>query len=139
MKTMIFTIAITFLSLITTAQEVEVETNFNGRHCRGDRGICSLVIIDDLISNNSKLSFNNQKLILTVYLEKIKREDIAKIYGKDVDDNEDITGIPFIMEDDLEIDQNILKSLKTPFYRFVINKGSYPVSKEGNELRIILN
>ncbi len=127
--------------LIIGQNEIQTEVNFNGHHCRGTNGLCTIGSGDMAKNNvNSTLVYDAKKgLLLTIKMDNLTDEELSKAFGKVVNRKNNNEELQLIVEGDFELDQNLLKTLKVPKKRITIKAGNYPVNRKDNIATVLFS
>lgn len=128
-----------FINFIASGQvELQIDSNFNGRHCRGDRGICSF----ELNKNkefNSTLSYDNHNgLLLTVIVSQLTETDVKQVIGLSIDALVKSDNLQFEMLEKYEISLDIRTAIELPKHYQNIRKGLHPADYKDGLLLIKL-
>lgn len=122
MRLLVF-IPLILLSTLLQAQEVkeiETDTDWTGRHCRGTSGMCDS---KPQINGNTALRLSNNELTFKVYRDKITLIEETTILGKELrEEGKDI----FIMEEPFILTK-LLRDALGVSKEAIIPAGQYPV------------
>lgn len=107
--------------------ELQIDSNFNGRHCRGDRGICSFELNKNKQEFNSTLSYDNHNgLLLTVIVSQLTETDVKQVIGLSIDALVKSDNLQFEMLEKYEISLDIRTAIELPKQYQNIKKGLHP-------------
>jgi hypothetical protein len=139
MKKLIYIIIFCLPILVVGQNEMQAESNFNGRHCRGTVGLCNIgsSIEGKSISNSKVMYDTNQGIVLTIEAGKLTNEEVLKVFGEPINETYNYKNLEMKVEADFEIEVELLKALKVPQNRVVIKAGTYPTTFKDNSLQII--
>lgn len=136
MKNIIY-IAMLCITTIAFSQEkkeaekatINAELSFGrlGLDCSG-RGVCSFNTNTNKAQLNTQITYNKGNTItLIIDRTKITKTEEYKIVGQYLATTSKVNELTFIMEDDLDLDDETKTSLKTANHLTKIAKGNYPV------------
>lgn len=130
---------ITCLPLLGFGQsEIQVETNFDGRHCRGDRGACSFTPAEQGRSANSSLAYDpKQGLILKIKTNNLSNKQIIKAIGEPITETSKTKDLKLTVEADFDVESVLLRQLNMPNERFTIRAGNYPITFKDDMLLVV--
>jgi hypothetical protein len=139
MKNLIYIITFCLPLLIIDQNEIQTESNFNGRHCRGAVGLCSIgSSIEGKNTSNSSLFYDKEAgLIFTVKVNHLSDEEVIKVLGEPLDKSNKNKSLEMTVEEDFELDFALVQQLKISSKHVVIKAGSYPVTLKDNLLQIV--
>ncbi len=140
MKTF-YTILLILTATISAAQEnrVAVEANFEGRHCRGDRGICSLQSIGKQEANATLYKTTENILTMEIFRNRLSPEQEIQLFGEAITpENQD--RLVFEQPEAQSLLPELKSVLKIDEGIYNIAPGSYPatVTKERIFIRLSL-
>lgn len=139
MKNLIYTAILCMPLIIIGQNEIQTESNFNGRHCRGKVGLCAIGSGDMAKNNvNSTLIYDAKKgLVLNIKMDNLTDEELSKAFGKVVNRKNNNEELLLIVEEDFELDQSLLKTLKVPKERVIIKSGNYASIRKVNSVTVL--
>ena len=141
------TIFLLCLALLCQAQsdtpitkEVLANTSFNGRHCRGDRGICSSAIETKSTAANSHFVYNGgTSLELFIKRSKLSNDETKKITGYSQTELEDQTNLYYTIDDKFILPLALKEALDISHEKKIIKKGNYLINTTEENFIITFN
>jgi len=114
-----------FSQEIVSEKTISINANFNGRHCRGDRGICAIDAKNNQEANATiEYSETNNTITISIIRTKINESETLQILGNPIGEE---NNFQFIMDDDYIFQPSLLNLLKINSAELKILKGSYPI------------
>lgn len=125
--------------IIIGQNEIQTESNFNGRHCRGTVGLCTIGSGDMAKNNgNSTMVYDpEQGLLLTIKMDNLTDEELSKAFGKAVNRKSNNEELQLIVEEDFELDRQLLKTLNVPKESVIIKSGNYASIRKVNSVTVL--
>ncbi|MFC7357269.1 hypothetical protein ACFQO1_06195 [Jejudonia soesokkakensis] len=123
-----------------TENEVYATINFNGRHCRGDRGICSVIVENKASNANSIIAVvNDSKIELLILKDALETSEFSKICGIEAEEISDKKALYFIMEEPFMLPENLISTLHLNPQKRTIQNKEYAISVSEEYFIITLN
>ena len=125
----------------TTNTSITSKTSFNGRHCRGTHGLCSIDETARTIDTNSIVWYNQAEntIIIEINRSRINLQEHFHILREDPQNYTGNTQVDYLMEDDFIIPNSISQQLQIYEPDVKINSGTYPLTMTENTITITFN
>tara|TARA_R110002072_G_scaffold103137_1_gene226369 strand:- start:20855 stop:21289 length:435 start_codon:yes stop_codon:yes gene_type:complete len=116
---------------------ISVNASFNGFHCDGKHGLCSIDNENNrTVANSSLLLINENTLSFTVHRSKLSEKDFQNIFNTTSSLWEKSKEYEFEIPERIPLNQSIINRLQSKHSSLFISPGTYPI-KVTNDLFII--
>lgn len=142
MKPFIFTTLLLCTSFLCLSQTstTQVQTSFNGFHCDGKPGFCSIDNQENRSVTNTSLQLNNNNtLTFIVERQQLTKSEFENITSTKKEDYNPSKTYYLEVPEAFYIQESIYTLLQTESTPLVISKGRYPIQISEKELIIIFN
>ena len=133
----IFTLILSSYSFAQTTYYANA--SFNGRHCRGDRGVCNITTVNEETNANAKYFFNKDNTITIEFLkDKMSSDEQLKFLNSISLSNVNNTETKVLsIEEELTI-TNLLNG-NSKEQSFILKRGNFPLLDNPNKYILTLN
>lgn len=125
---------------LNTENEVYATLNFNGRHCRGDRGVCSITVENKMSNANTIISIVDDATIeLLILKNALEASDFGKICGIEAEEVSEEKALYFTVEEPFSLPESLISTLHLNPQKRTIQKNVYEITVSEEYFIIILN
>ena len=142
MKTFIFTALLLWVGLncFSQTKSAQVYTSFNGFHCDGKPGLCSIDNQENRSLTNTLLQLNNDNtLTFIIERQQIDKTEFENVTGTKREDFHPSNKYYFEVPNAFFINQSVSNKFIEEGITLVISKGRYPIQITEKELIIVFD
>lgn len=125
----------------TNNNSITAKTSFNGRHCRGTHGLCSIDNTVRTIDTNSTITYDevSNTIIAEINRSRISLHEHFQILQEDPQNYTGNTQVYYLVEDDFMIPNSISQQLQIHGQDIKIHSGMYPLIMTEDTITITFN